>query len=145
MLCENCKKELPDNASFCNYCGEKVEHKKSKENNEKSEFEKKVESVIKPEFENILNLLKKGYLLLIGVGLTTYSLFDFVYIFLDNFSVGKYTDHIQYGDFEQLEFTYEFSLSEYNLSIGQNITLITIGVVLIVLGILKLKEENKNN
>ena len=142
MLCKNCKKELPDNASFCKYCGEKVEHKKSKENNEKSEFEKKVESIIKKELENILNLLKRGYLLLLGIGLTIYSLFNFIISLFNNLYVRQYSGDGSGWEFNpSLEFTYEFGLSRSGLNIG----IIMIGFILIVLGILKLKDENKNN
>jgi len=119
MLCKNCKKEIPDKTNFCKYCGEKVEHKKSEDKNEKSELEKKVESIIKKEFENIFNLFRRNYILLIGVGVFTYSFLRIITDTLEHYGGWRLGNLSNYADFSVL------------------------GAIMLALGILnKLKENN---
>jgi uncharacterized membrane protein YvbJ len=49
MFCNKCGKEIPDNSSFCNFCGQKIEllNKEKKEEQSQKQTEDQTEDSIK--------------------------------------------------------------------------------------------------
>ncbi len=137
MLCKKCGYETKTGSRFCQNCGESVESPGKSGVVKSKTFRQEIK-----ETTDLLNNLFPYYgevMVLLGSGVFVYSFFKLI----SGLSVREYTPGIDFRlwDFEdKLETIYKLS---FELGGNDLISAITIGVVLVVLGTLIIRNRNK--